>query len=194
MFDDDFVYLKKRAAECINPKYKARYNHILWLSPHKHYSYAKQAIESYINLLENSNFAADKNSLNNCFRTYFENLFILSQSINYKSDETIEYFITLLSGAKISEFCKCAIMKFIVENIKKNDTSLFEKFFDYASNQLNISEDRLLESFLKLLIILSQKLKKSPAIFHEKLGDWHTSELKKEDKQGFVAHHFYLNA
>ncbi|MDV2493963.1 hypothetical protein CMV01_14675 [Elizabethkingia anophelis] len=194
LFDDNFQYLKKRAAETINPKYKSRYNHILWLSPQKHYNYAKQAIESYMTLLENSNFAVDDNLLNNSFRTYFENLFLLSQSINYKSAETIDYFITLLSGSKISEFCKCAIMKFIVENIKKSDAILFEKFFDYANNKVEIAEDRLLECFLNLLIILSQKLKKSPAIFHEKLGDWHISQLKKEDRQGFVAHHFYLNA
>lgn len=194
MFDDNFVYLKKRAEETINPKYKSKYNHILWLSPQKHYNYAKQAIENYMNLLENSSFAADDNLLNHSFRTYFENLFLLSQSINYKIVETIDYFITLLSGDKINEFCKYAIMKFIIENIKKNDAVLFEKFFDYANNQLDTAEDRLLESFLKLLIILSQKLKKSPATFHEKLGDWHISQLQKEDKQGFVAHYFYLNA
>ncbi|MDN4029816.1 DUF4209 domain-containing protein [Chryseobacterium gambrini] len=194
LFDDDFVYLKKRAEETINPKYKSRYNHILWLSPQKHYNYAKQAIESYMTLLENSNFAADDNLLNNSFRTYFENLFLLSQSINYKTAETIDYFTTLLAGSKISEFCKYAIIRFIVENIKKNDAVLFEKFFDYANSQLEIAEDRLLGSFLKLLIIISQKLKKSPAIFHEKLGDWHISQLKKENEQSFVAHHFYLNA
>lgn len=194
MFDDNFEYIKKRAEETVNPKYKSRYNHILWLSQQKHYTYAKQAIESYMNLLENSNFAANDNLLNNSFRTYFENLFLLSQSINYKSAETIDYFITLLSGSKISEFCKYAIMRFIVENIKKSDAVLFEKFFEYTKSQVEIAEDRLLESFLKLLIILSQKLKKSAATFHDKLGDWHISQLKKEDKQGFVAHHFYLNA
>lgn len=194
MFDDNFVYLKKRAEETINPKYKSRYNHILWLSPQKHYNYAKQAIESYITLLENSSFAADDNLLNNYFKIYFENLFLLSQSINHKSVETIDYFITLLQGSKISEFCKDALMRFIVENIKKSDAVLFEKFFHYANNKIEIAEDRLLESFLNLLIILSQKLKKSPAIFHEKLGDWHISQLKKENDQSFVAHHFYLNA
>ncbi len=194
MFDDNFEYIKKRAEETINPKYKSRYNHILWLSQQKHYTYAKQAIESYMNVLENSDFAANDNLLNNSFRAYFENLFLLSQSINYKSAETIDYFITLLSGSKISEFCKCAIMRFIVENIKKSDAVLFEKFFEYAKSQVEIAEDRLLESFLKLLITLSQKLKKSAASFHDKLGDWHISQLKKEDKQGFVAHHFYLNA
>ena len=194
MFDDNFVYLKKRAEETINPKYKSRYNHILWLSPQKHYNYAKQAIESYIVLLENSNFAADDNLLNNSFRTYFENLFLLSQSINYKRAETIDYFITLLSGKKINEFCKYAIMRFIVENIKKSDAVLFEKFFDYVISKVEIVEDKLLESFLKLLVIICQKLKKSPAIFHEKLGDCHISQLKKENEQSFVAHHFYLNA
>lgn len=194
LFDDDFVYLKKRAEETINPKYKSKYNHILWLSPQKHYNNAKQAIESYLTLLENSNFAADDNLLNHSFRTYFENLFLLTQSINYKGVETIDYFSLLLSGGKISEFSKYAIMKFIVVNIKKSDAVLFEKFFHYANNQLDIAEDRLLESFLKLLIILSQKLKKSPSTFHEKLGDWHISQLKKENEQSFVAHHFYLNA
>lgn len=54
--------------------------------------------------------------------------------------------------------------------------------------------DRELESYLNLLVLLSQKLKTSPSEFHEKLGDYHISQLENEKNKGFIAHHYYTNA
>src|SRR5690606_36393868 len=36
LFDDNFYYIKTRAQKVKNPKNKAKYNHLLWLSPQKH--------------------------------------------------------------------------------------------------------------------------------------------------------------
>ena len=49
---------------------------------------------------------------------------------------------------------------------------------------------------LKLLVILSQKLKLKDEIneFHEKIGDYHISQLENEKNKGFIAHHYYTNA
>ena len=57
LFDDNFEYIKTRANKVQNPKYKAKYNHLLWLSPQKHIDFAKQAIDSYLFLLINSSFS-----------------------------------------------------------------------------------------------------------------------------------------
>lgn len=78
-----------------NPKYKAKYNHSLWLSPQKHIDFAKEAIESYLLLLKNSSFSVEDNLQCFSFGKYFKNLFILSQTVNYKKDEIINYLVLL---------------------------------------------------------------------------------------------------
>jgi len=45
-----YAYLAKRLQSTNNPLLKARYAHILWGSPKKHSKYARQAIDSYLEL------------------------------------------------------------------------------------------------------------------------------------------------
>lgn len=95
LFDDNFEYMNTRSNKAQNPKYKAKYNHLLWLSPQKHIDFAKQAIESYFLLLKNSSFSVDDNVQCYSFGKYFKNLFVLSQKISFKKDEIIAYFVSL---------------------------------------------------------------------------------------------------
>lgn len=194
LFDDNFEYIKTRSETVKNPKYKSKYNHLLWLSPVKRIDFAQQAIESYFSILKSSKFSGSDKLLNKSFTRYFENVFLLSQSINYKKDDIIEFFIEVLSTDKISDFAKCSVMKFIVENIKKNDKIIFQKFFDYSNEKINGLESKALEFYLNLLIILSRKVGLDPSEFHEQLGDYHLKQIKDNNKQGFVTHFFYLNA
>lgn len=194
LFDDNFDYIKTRTNKVQNPKYKAKYNHLLWLSPQKHIDFAKEAIGSYLLLLKNSSFSVDDNSQCFSFAKYFKNLFILSQTVNHKKDEIISYLVSLLESDKLNDFTKYSLMDFIIENGKKIDTSITQKFFDYSQNKISNLDERVIESYLKLLVILSQKLNTSPSEFHEKLGDYHISQLDKEKNKGFIAHHYYTNA
>ena len=194
LFDDNFDYIKTRANKVQNPKYKAKYNHLLWLSKQKHIDFAKEAIESYLLLLKKSSFSVDDNLQCFSFVKYFKNLFILSQTVNYKKDEIISYLVSLLESDKLNDFTKYSLMDFIIENGKKIDTSITQKFFDYSQNKISNLDERVIESYLKLLVILSQKLNTSPSEFHEKLGDYHISQLDKEKNKGFIAHHYYTNA
>jgi hypothetical protein len=194
LFDDNFDYIKTRANKVQNPKYKAKYNHLLWLSPQKHIDFAKEAIESYLLLLKNSSFSVDDNLQCFSFAKYFKNLFTLSQTVNHKKDEIISYLVSLLENDKLNDFTKYSLMDFIIENGKKIDTSITQKFFDYSQNKISDLDERVIESYLKLLVILSQKLNTSPSEFHEKLGDYHISQLDKEKNKGFIAHHYYTNA
>jgi len=194
LFDDNFDYIKTRANSVKNPKYKAKYNHLLWLSPNKHIDFAKQAVESYLLLLQNSSFSVDDNLQCYSFGNYFKNLFVLCQTVNYKKDEVIDYLVSLLESDKLNDFTKYSLMDFIVSNGKKIDSSITQRFYEYSNNVIANLEPRVLESYLNLLVTLSQKLNISPSIFHEKLGDYHISQLKTERNQGFIAHHYYANA
>lgn len=194
LFDDNFEYIKTRANKVQNSKYKAKYNHLLWLSPQKHIDFAKEAIESYLFLLKNSSFSVDDNLQCFSFSKYFKNLFILSQTVNYKKADTLNYLVSLLESDKINDFTKYSLMDFIIENGKKIDTSISQTFYDYSKNKISNLDERVLESYLKLLVILSQKLNTSSIEFHEKLGDYHISQLDKEKNKGFIAHHYYTNA
>jgi len=194
LFDDNFDYIKIRANSVNNPKYKAKYNHLLWLSPQKHIDFAKQAIENYLLLLQNSSFPVDDNLQCYSFANYFKNLFVLCQTVNYQKDEAIQYFVSLLEIDKLNDFTKYSLMEFIVESGKKIDPSITQTFFDYSNNSIEKLDSKVLESNLNLLVILSQKLNLSTNEFHEKLGDYHISQLKTEKNQGFIAHHYYANA
>jgi hypothetical protein len=102
LFDDNFDYIKVRSENVTNPKYKAKYNHLLWLSPQKQIDFAKEAIESYLFLLKNSSFSVDDNLQCFSFGKYFKNLFILSQTVNHKKDEILNYLVLLLESDKIN--------------------------------------------------------------------------------------------
>ncbi|MBW6483810.1 MAG: hypothetical protein K0B10_12230 [Vicingaceae bacterium] len=194
LFDDNFDYIKTRANSVKNQKYKAKYNHLLWLSPQKHIDFAKQAIESYLLLLQNTSFSVDDNLQCYSFAYYYKNLFVLCQTVNYKKDEVIQYFVSFLESDKLNDFTKYSLMDFIVSNGKKIDSSITQTFYDYSNNVIANLEPRVLESYLNLLVTLSQKLNISTSEFHEKLGDYHISQLKTEKNQGYIAHHYYTNA
>jgi hypothetical protein len=133
---NDFEYIKERAKEVINPKYKAKYNHLLWLSSAKHIDFAKEAIESYLLLLQNSSFLIDDNLQCFSFVKYFKNLFVLCQTINHKKDETLNYLVSLLESDKINDFTKYSLMDFVVGNSKKIDSSITKTFYDYSKNKI----------------------------------------------------------
>lgn len=194
IFDDNFEYIKIRAKQIQNHKYKAKYNHLLWLSPKKNIEFAKQAIESYLSLLENSTFSVDDNLQCYSFGKYFKNLFILSQKIYYKKDVVIDYFSSILKSEKLNDFTKYSLMEFIVASGKNIEVTTKKLFFDYSKNKIEHLEESILEAYLKLLVHLSQKLNISPNEFHEKLGDYHISQLEKQNNKGFIAHHYYTNA
>lgn len=193
LFEDNFDYIKARAKSVNNAKYKAKYNHLLWLS-FKHLDYAKQAIESYLILLQNSSFLVVDNLQCLSFANYYMNLFMLSQTINYKKDEVVKYFVKLLKDQKLNDLTNYSLMKFIIENGKKIDSSITQIFYDYSVKSIDKFDSMILEYYLNLLVILSQKLNLPTYEFHEKLGDYHISQLKTERDPVFIAHLYYANA
>ncbi len=194
LFDDDFEYIKSRAKDVLNHKYKAKYNHLLWESKHRHIDYAKQAIDSYFFLLKNSTTLPDDNLAHHTFANYFKNLFILAQTINYKKDDAIQNLFTLLGTSKVNGFKEYALMKFILEEGKKINVATFQGFYDYANSVINNSVYPELErEYLQLIINLCSKLSLSPKEYHDKLAEYHLAQAEKE-QGSFIVHDFYLKA
>jgi len=194
LFDDDLKYIKSRAESVKNPKYKAKYNHLLWESKHKHNDYAKQAIDNYFLFLKSVSFPIDDNLSHHAFENYFKNLFILCQTINYKKEEAIQFFISLLETKKINGYKKYSLMKFIAEEGKKIDTPTLQTFFNFSNKVIDNSlYPDFVGEYLQLQIILCQKLNVSPKPYHNKLAEFHIAQSEKQ-KESFIVHNFYLKA
>lgn len=194
LFEDDLIYIKQRAENTINPKYKAKYNHLLWNSKHKHYFYSKLAIDNYLQFLSGVTLKLDDNLSHHSFESYFQNLFILAQSLNYKKDEALQFFVSLLGRGKINGYKEYSLMTFIVENCKKIDIKILQVFYDYANKVIEKSlYPEFLGEYLELQISLCQKLGLTPKPFHNKLAEYHIAK-SSDQKESFVVHDFYLKA
>lgn len=192
-FENDFSYLKHRASTVSNPKYKAKYNHILWSSSERHRDYATSAIEGYYELLTRARFSSADPLESNAFAYHFQNLFILAQTVNHKKEESIDLFDSLLGTDRLSCYEENRLIKFLVENGRVIRTKL-ERLFDYVRNaSKRESFARCHQQFLELAITLSQKLGQKTSEHHERLGEYFLKEAKKHS-QSFIAHDFYLAA
>jgi len=194
LFEDDFKYIKLRAENVQNPKYKAKYNHLLWTSKHKHNDYAKKAIDNYFLFIKSVSVPLEDNLSNHAFENYFKNTFILSQRVNYKKDEVIQFFISILDTKKINGYKEYALMKFIADEGKKIDATTFQTFFDYSNKVIDNSiYPDFTREYLQLLIILCQKLNVSPKPYHNKLAEFHILQSENQ-KESFIVHDYYLRA
>jgi hypothetical protein len=194
LFEDDFKHIKSRAENVKNPKYKAKYNHLLWCSGLKHNDYAKQAIDNYFSFLKSVFIPLDENLSHRTFGDYFKNLFILSQTINYKKEDVLQFLISILGIKKINGYKEHSLMKFIAEEGKKIDTTIFQSFFNYSNKIINDSiYPDFVGEYLELLINLCSKLNISPKPYHNKLAEFHISKSEKKE-ESFVIHDFYLKA
>jgi hypothetical protein len=193
---EDYKYIKKRAnsKDYVNPKYLAKYNHLLWESPYKHIDFAKKAIDNYFKFIKTGDFLKDDNLSNRGYSEMFKNMFVLAQTINYERDNSIKFLIEKIDTEDINGFQKYLLMDFITLNGKKLDKEHTNKFFSYSKEVIdeNLYPD-LNKEYLQFLIDLSIKLGKPQNEFHNKLGDCHIADSSKH-KESFVVHGFYLNA
>ncbi len=195
IFKDNLLYLKQRAKEEENSKYKAYYNHLLWKSPAKHGSFAKTATDHYILFLSKAIPNVKDNSANRAFKKCFKNLMSLSQEIGYRKEEVLKMLLNILwSEDRVNGYQKCSMMKYVAKNGKQIERSYLQSFFEYGNHVIdnNLYPDFQSE-YLYLQILLSQKLNSSTKVYHEKLGSIQLKEAARHDKS-FVVHDFYLKA
>lgn len=194
LFEDDLNYIKIRAANTVNPKYKAKYNHLLWNSKHKNHSFAKLAIDSYFTFLKSVSFSLSDNLSHHSFEIHFQNLFILSQSSNYKKAEALQFLVLIIGNRKINGYKEYSLMKFVVENGKKIDKIILQGFYDYSNKVIdNLHYPDLLEKYIELQILLCPKNGTNSKPFHIKLAEYYIAKTD-DQKESFVNHDYYLKA
>lgn len=88
--EDTYNYLQKRQVEVVGPLIKARYSHILWLSPKKRIEFAETAIKSYLKLISIRE-QQDKENPQDHFGLQvleiIENAFLLSMATKFQIDK-----------------------------------------------------------------------------------------------------------
>lgn len=193
LFDDNFEYITKRASKISNPKYRGRYNQILWSSNAKKIEYCWEAIDSYIKHTKSTEFIYSDNLACRKYSEELINLFTLSFSVNYKKEEVLEYILSILGTNKINGFVEYELMDYISELIKKEFQNILITFFDYCNtiidNSLNFEYTKY---YLELLIKLSNKLNKNSNFYREKLAEFYINQV--EGEEDFTAQSSYIEA
>lgn len=194
IFKDDMEYVKLRAKEVINPKYKAKYNQLLWESKHKNLVYVKVAIDKYIEFIQSSQFPLTDAIQSRILYNYLENVFILSQSVNHRKEDVLDFSLTRLKNSDINGFTKTLIIRLIIDDGKKIEKTIIEFLFNYVKKIISdsIHSEHTLE-YLQLLLALSNKLALAPTEHLESLAEYYLTQAKKE-KQSFIIHDYYLKA
>ncbi len=189
----ELEYIKSRAENINNYKYRAKYNHFIWCS-NRHNIYGQRAIDNYLLLLKSDSFQIDDILSNRAFGNYFEKLFILCQTINYKKEEVVEYLISLLGLQKINIYIECSLIKYIIEQGQKISISNIQSFFDYCNKIIeNSNNSDYINDYLKLLVSLSQRLELPLQPYQNKLGDFFISQSEKQNESMFK-YDLYLKA
>ena len=194
LFEDNFDYLKQRAENIVNPKFKAKYYNILWESEIKHVKFAKLAVDNYLSFLKKCECNEADNLESKGFADLFENAFSLSQHISYKRDEIIDYLVSILGKKKINYFQEHQLIKLVAVEGKKIKKEILKDFFDYVEDTITKKcvQDQE-KNFVKLQIVLAQKLNISTTVYHEKLAYLYLNQAKT-DEESFIVHEYYLKA
>lgn len=190
---DDLDYLKVRALETVNYKYKAKYYHLLYHKT-KDKREAIKAIESYLEFLRNSNLGLKDNREIRGFIDAFDNLIHLVEKVKYdKKNHIIQFVKDLIQGNKVNDYCLYHIMDYVINNMKlASGTKQF--FFDVIEAEITaIQCPEHREDFLKLIIDLAQKIGKPQQEFQNLLGDFYLDKADKEGKS-FYVQNIYLKA
>jgi hypothetical protein len=193
LFNDDFGYIISRADSAKNPKYKAKYNHLLWQSPRKNNKYLIEAIDNYFLFVKEAALI-EENISKYEFESLLRTIFILSQIGKYKKEEVLKYIVFLIDSRTLKDYNAYSIIKFIIENGKRLDVKLLQDFKNYTDKVIeDTSLSDFIKEYLQLQIILCQKLRISSKNYHNKLGEFYVSK-GEENLDSFIAHDFYMHA
>ena len=189
---DNDSYLQERALNCKNPRFSAKYNHLIFLKT-KNNLFAKNAIDNYFEQIK-SLTDLSQNTHKRLYIDAFENLTHLIKSIKYKEQEIVLLSKEIIANYSIEGSYIIFTLTTLIENLK---ISLQDKMFflNYISDTIetNTFKDSK-ESSLKFAIHLAKKVSnfELQKKFHNQLGDFYVDEGNRVG--GMIAHNTFHKA
>jgi hypothetical protein len=196
--EETYAYFKERLSATSNPLLKTRYAHFLWLSPQKHQSFAKIAVDGYLQLIDIYE-AKDKQDPNHHYGLdvlkCVENAYRLAKTISYRLPDIstkIKQIIHQYSYQSTSSF---VIRHHLIE-IMLRDNKLFISA-DYESlpsvsltvseNLVNATNLHAAIDMLKLNIRIFERLGKDHREWAEKIAQHYEVLMLQAESQNNLA-------
>lgn len=203
--DEIYNYLIERQKNTKAPNLKARYSHILWLSPKKKIEYAKTAIDEYLKLIPIREQQDKANPTEHFGLKVLENVknaFLLSVSIKYDTYKLKNEVLRIVKKYSFSSTSSFTMRLQLIDLMLKHK-SIFQPA-DY-NDVVNICE-RLIEDnyskskhsaidILTKIINVEKKLGNDIVKYERRIaGVWEALSLEREDDTNLVSTEFCKNA
>lgn len=198
LFKDGLDYIKHRLEGVTNPKYKAKYNQLLWECL-KHNQYATQAVDNYYIALRQYLSQSDASGavdvlILQAIQTHFEVLYSISQNVHYRVEEVLALFHSYVLAEIVDDFRMVSLMSFFIAETKKNEPNVLHSFVSYTQKIIEKNEhSSVTENAHELMIVLAQKLQSDKTHVHERFAEYYIG-LAGQHKDNFISHGLYLKA
>jgi hypothetical protein len=126
--DNTYKYLIGRLNSTNNPILKARYAHILWLSPRKHSKYAKIAVDSYLEIIkifEKKDREKPEDHYGLRIRNIVNNAFCIGCQIKYRLNEIKAEIVRLIKNFNLESSSSFAL-RFSLIDLVLDEKRIFQ--------------------------------------------------------------------
>ena len=202
--DDEFNYLIKRHKQTKNPYLKAKYSHILWLSPKKHLRFATDALTQYRKIIRELNsfvWDNDENIEVHSLRHNISNAFHLSVSTSKSNeiDKIKKLILPIIKNFRLDSdktYVNIGLVQLMLNNpkvFKQVDFDKIEKScFKYAMKQTSLHSKI---DILRVADKVSNKLAIRNSIYQEQIAKaYEDLSHQREDGTNIAAINFCQDA
>lgn len=203
--EDTYNYLIERQKNVKAINLKARYSHILWLSPKREIEFAQTAIDNYLKLIqirEEQDIKFPDENFGLKVLENIKNVFFLSVSITYRIEEVKEEINRIVKKYSEKSNYSNVIKLQLIELMLKN--KLIFKVDDF-SGIVEVCEKLMLKSYsyskhsvidiLNLIIKVEEKLINDTVKYERRIAElWEELSTEREDETNIVSIDFCRNA
>jgi cell fate (sporulation/competence/biofilm development) regulator YlbF (YheA/YmcA/DUF963 family) len=203
--EETFNYLIDRQKNAKAENLKARYSHILWLSPKKKIEYAQTAIENYLKLIkirEKQDIEFPNEHFGLKVLENIKNAFLLSLTVKYKVETTKKGVIRLVkkySDKSSSAYAlKMQLIRLMLEQksvFKETDFNGILKVCEQMISKSYPTNKHSVIDILNLIIKVEKKLKNETTKYEKRIAEmWEELSYDREDETNLVSSDFCKNA
>lgn len=203
--DETYKYLIERQQKVKAINLKARYSHILWLSPQKKIEYAQTAIDNYLKLIkirEKQDIKFPNEHFGLKVLENIKNAFLLSLSVKYKIDITKKEVIRIIKKysekSSSSYAIKFQLIELMLTNkliFKLNDFNGIVEVCEQMISKKHSSSKHSVIDILNLIVKVEKKLKNDTKQYEKRIAElWEELSYDREDDTNIVSTDFCKNA